>query len=477
MHTFAQPVSVITLAVFVLCGCAPLELSQTAITSQGVANSNVASVVASPPQLSNVRGSAAMLQQGMVQQQTQAVYRKAKAPYIGATMVPATNEDKLPTLFFEPFNLDFSGDKSGTTLGVAMARLSKLTGVPIRINPDVYSRTTATPPNTAQLPPQGQQPQPQQPQVGQALLPSLTSLPAANASARTKSPTPTAEPSPTGNKGSVFAAQAVSLDAVDMKCESTLAACLTHLTDKLGLSWDYRDGAITVSRYVIEMHEVFVLPGAQSFTFNSAGTTSSGKGASSNLSVTDTGKTAPTDTIEKTISQMMVDVPGSSLVHTDGSGRIMVKTSKEMQSRIREFVRGENSALRRQAQIQFDIYIVNTDIADNRGINWTSIIEKAGAAAQLKLNAAISVPTTSAGTASLNILAGNGLSQVLGDSSVMLQALHTNGFTAQHRPVSLLALNRQWGMLSRTATDFYLAETTPAAANNNGIGGPGLKTD
>jgi hypothetical protein len=55
--------------------------------------------------------------------------------------------------------------------------------------------------------------------------------------------------------------------------------------------------------------------------------------------------------------------------------------------------------------------------------------------------------------------------------------MNASGYAAQHRPVSLLALNRQWGRISRLSTDYYLSETTPGPASSTGVGAPGLKTD
>ena len=63
-----------------------------------------------------------------------------------------------------------------------------------------------------------------------------------------------------------------------------------------------------------------------------------------------------------------------------------------------------------------------------------------------------------------------------GTSSAMLKLLHTMSDTAQYRPVSMIALNRQWARKTNLKSDGYLSETTPATASAAGSGAPGLKT-
>jgi type II secretory pathway component GspD/PulD (secretin) len=147
---------------------------------------------------------------------------------------------------------------------------------------------------------------------------------------------------------------------------------------------------------------------------------------------------------------------------------------------VRDFVKSENSAMRRQAQIQFDVYSVTVDESDEHGIDWTAAL------ASLKhpaLRIAGGAPATlagaTAGNVAISILGGQGgdLSNALGNSRMIVQALSANGYSAQHRPVSLLALNRQWARVSRLGTEYYLSETTPGPASSTGVGAPGLKTD
>lgn len=418
-----------------------------------------------------IKGGQAAANQAALVQANMPVARRASAPFIGSMMVPATNEDRLPSIFREPFNLNF-GDGSGdrVTLTTAMARLSKLSGVPIRVQPDVFEQpTTPTPvvqPISASLAPGSPIPSPM-----------LTNGAPMGTVVTGQSNRPS-------DGKAVATASAATLANVDMKYSGTLAGYLNSVTDRLGLSWEYRDSTIVVMRFSTEMHEIFTFPGVQKFSFSSSGSGSGSAGgggssnaASSSLSVDESGELSPLSTIEKSITQMIANVPGSTVMRTDGSGRIMVSTSREMQARVRDYIKSENNAMRRQAQIQFDIYSVTTDEGDERGVDWSSILQKAGQAAQIKYAGPSSLVSSLAGTASINVLEGNGFSRLLGDTSLMIQAMNSSGYSAQHRPVSLLALNRQWGRVSRLSTEYYLSETTPGPASSTGVGAPGLKTD
>lgn len=477
-----------------LSGCGAVKLSEKTDTQFRATMERASTITPEGPTIGQqagnmVKGGKAAADLAANAQRVMPIGRRAAAPYIGSMMVPATSEDRLPTIFSEPFTLDFSdaAQFSPTTgqgtvsLQTAMARLSKLTGVSIRVQQDVFSNPSSGAAGGVAAPGSFQLNAMPSPSVVSAPSPLLVNSPMQKPAGSGVMATPRI--SSLGDD-SVTNTSPLTAMNVDMRYSGTLAGYLNSVTDRLGLSWEYRDSTIVIMKYVTEMHELFTFPGTQKFTFSSSGSGSGSGGgggasnaASASLSVDEAGDLAPLATIEKAIAGMIGEVPGSTVLRTDGSGRMMVKTSREMQSRVRDYIKGENNAMRRQAQIQFDIYSVTIDEKDERGINWSTIIEQAGQAAQIKIGTPPSLASALAGTAQLNILGGNGVSQILGDSSAMMQALHSNGYSAQHRPVSLLALNRQWGRISRLSTEYYLSETTPGPASSTGNGAPGLKTD
>ncbi len=430
----------------------------------------------------NVRGGTVANDTQAASQKRPIVARRALGAYVSAGMVPVTSEDKLPRAFYEPYSLDFSDLSRGgkVALTVAMQRLAKITGVPVRVQSDVLTRTAGAGPLNVPQRVATITPMPGSPATGGMPSPVLT-----NGQQAMQAPAPAQVPQSNGD--SLSQLDAPSLDSVDMKYSGTLAGYLNMVVDTLGLSWEYRDNTIVVQRFVTEIHEISSPTGDTKYSMSTSGSGSGSGGgagasnsASASLEVTEKGESNVMDSIIKTITSMVASAPGSTVTRVDGSGRVLVATSKTLQGQVRDFIASENRALRRQAMIQFDIYSVTTSDNDEHGVNWQLALQKAGEAARVGAFSPASLTTAPSGSTSVTILPnvpGNKVSDLLANSSLIVQALNQQGFSAQHRPVSLLAPNRQWARSSRVQTDTYLSETTPGPASSTGVGAPGLKTD
>lgn len=418
------------------------------------------------------RGSGAHADKLAAEQRSAPTLRRANRPFIGATMVPVTDEDKLPAIFHVNYEMDFAPTVRGqqVTLHQVAARLTKLTGVPVRVHQDVMSGLPSAPAPTMPPPMSSAMPSPMLPTPGSPLV---------DASA--------AEPAPVRNQDAVATATSMGVEGIQMKWSGTIAGFLNHLVDRLGLSWEYRENTVVIMRYVTEFHEIAALPGAVQYSMSTGGSSSgqsgsnnAGSNATAGLDVNEKGGIDPLTTIEKAVTQMVAAVPGSSVTRSEGSGRLVVKTSREMQAQVRDFIRTENAAMLRQAQIQFEIFSVTTDSNDERGIDWNLALSRLDGVATFGLRAPATLAGTSAGGLSAAILpdvAGSTTSARWGGSEAFLQALSQLGYSAQHRPVSLLTLNRSWARKSRLTSEGYLAETVPGVATSTGAGTPGLKTD
>lgn len=458
------------------------------------------------------RGSVTSAEAAAQQQREMPVVRRATKPWLGASMVPVTSDDRLPSVFGEDFVLDFSdlGMGGGVSLQVVAARIAKLSGVPVRISADVYAvsrgnaasgsqgpgsasagaplgglATRVTPPVPGMPVPMNAVPQAQsfRPGAG-AASPAVPQAVRMGASGQLAAPTRAFETSPEA----LSQAEPFTLNNVEMRWNGSLAGYLNMLTDSLGLAWEYRDGTVVISRFVLELHEIAAFQGGSKYSMSTSGSGAGAAGggggasnaASASMEVSESGESDPMGSIEKTIKEMLADVPGSSVIRTDGSGRLMVKAPREIQSRVRDYIRSENAALRRQVTIQFDLYSILLDDNDQRGINWGVVLQKAGEAVRLQLNTPAALSSVQAGLAAINVLPnvqGNQISELLGNSAMFLQMLNQQGYSAQHRPISMLALNRQWGRISRNSTEYFLSETTAGPASATGVGAPGLKTD
>ncbi len=476
-----------------LAGCGSTHVQKEARDHFDTARVRAGGVTSQAPSLSDqagplVRGGAKALDEQARVQQLVPVARRAAAPFIGAGLTPVTSDDKLPSLFYEQYQLDFADIARGgrVPLSIAMARLTKLTGVAIRVQGDVFQATGRpggnAPQRLAQLGQAGQgvgQPGTSMPMP----TPLLTNAPGGAAPQALASAVAAATTTPAD---SVSTSEPLSLEGVEMKHQGTLLAYLNLVTDQLGLAWEWRDNTVLIMRLVNETHEVATTYGQSRYSMSSSGrgTGAGGAGGASNsaaasLEISEKGEADPLESIVKVITAMVAEVPGSKVTRSDGSGRIAVTTSREMQSRIREYVAVENRSLRQQVAVQLDIYSVSTDATREAGINWQALIAKAGEAARISISTPASLVTAPGGTTSVTVLPniqGNPLSEILANSSLILQALNAQGESAQHRPVSLITTNRKWARVSRMATETYLSETTPGPASSTGVGAPGLKT-
>src|SRR6201999_2909797 len=185
-----------------------------------------------------------------------------------------------------------------------------------------------------------------------------------------------------------------SVNAVAMRWSGSLEGYLDLITDQLSLSWEYRDGVVVIERFRTEFFEIAALEsetdyhrglsGADQANATSSGNGSGGGGtnstASSSNEVNEHGKSNVIGSILAAIGQIIKDVPGSSVVRSDGSGRVAVTTTKETLSKVRDFVRMENESLLRQAQVQFDVYSVTRNESDERGIEWNAVLSALGGA-------------------------------------------------------------------------------------------------
>lgn len=460
------------LAVLLLAACTSPKIQQSTKNEvdEALARARIGNASISSGVTDNTRGSAPYADKLAAQQLDMPVLRHSKKSWLGSQMVPVTNDDKLPSIFKQQFTLEFDDKKVGRLISLTTiaTRLSAATGVAVRVQPDAME-SWAKPGDTQKS--AGAVPLPP---MNNGMVPAISSLMPPQQQSQ-QIPTESASPS------------SVTVNSLEMKWHGTLVGFLNNLTDRLGLAWEFRDNTVVIMKYVTEYHEIATFSGETDYSMGTGGSTSgsssgggSSQSSSSQLSVSENGKKSdPLGSIEKAVKEMVSSVPGSTVTRSDGSGRLVVKTSREMQAQVRDFLKAENSSMLRQVQIQFDIYSVRTEEGDERGVNWSAVLNTLSNMYGVTVGSPTSLTSALSGTIGLNILKASGstTSKRFGDSSVMLNLLNQYGTSAQHRPVSLIARNRTWARKSRLSTEGYLAETTPGPASSTGVGAPGLKTD
>ncbi|MFN9748495.1 MAG: hypothetical protein ACK53K_05270 [Burkholderiales bacterium] len=458
-------------ATILLSGCTSSGLEKKVSRESKDLAQNIASVTSRPTLATGagtlVAGGGADTERRAGEQSSRIVLRKASKPWVASVSVPMSSGDRLPSVFQENIEINFSVGKA--SLKLIAERITAATGIPVRIKADVYSSPIGS------IPPA--------PGPGLNMTPPLGMNSAAVM-------TPLMIPSETaimGTKDNV-------LESLPMRWSESLEGYLNHITDLSSLSWEYREGVILIERFRTEFFEVAAIEGETSYSMSLSasdqGATGSGGPSANSAQITnhastdisEQGKTSAITSIVAAIHQIIRDVPGSSAVRSDGSGRITVTTTKETMAKVREFVRAENEALLRQAQIQFDIYSIRSSEGSEQGLDWNLVLRSLSDAIAFKISSPTMITGTSGGEIGFSVLSPSETSSSravrFANTSTILKLLNQQGTATQHRPISLLTLNRQWARKASLGSQAYVSETTPgAASNSNGAAGaPGIKT-
>ncbi len=462
-----------------LAGCAEPGVTERLQADHALGQTGTASLHADrtlAEQGAGAPGSQVDADRRAAEQSAKPVLRRARTPWVGSVSVPMGSGERLPSIFTELVKLNFDDAATGGKVSLrSMAdRITAVTGVPVRIKADVFT--------TGEIPARSAPPQaaPTSPAT-----PALPTLPAR---------------APAGPEGvglppsTVAVARDTSVNAVAMRWSGSLEGYLDLITDQLSLSWEYRDGVVVIERFRTEFFEIAALESETDYHLGLSGAdqanaTSSGNGsggtnstASSSNEVNEHGKSNVIGSILAAIGQIIKDVPGSSVVRSDGSGRVAVTTTKETLSKVRDFVRMENESLLRQAQVQFDVYSVTRNESDERGIEWNALLSALGGAYTGTFGSPTTLTSTAAANIGFSILTPtqsgvtNNVTTRFGGSSAILKLLSEFGVSTQHREVSLLALNRTWDRKSSLGGRAYVSATIPGAASTTGVGAPGLIT-
>lgn len=406
--------------------------------------------------------------------QNQPVARRAAGAWYGQRTVPVLSDAVLPQIFKESFAIDFDGYRGGRVpIAVVAERLSRMSGVPVRVKQDVYASKNGA--SAAQAPAKaiqvGAPIQILPIKAGASQLPNASNILSTPGNLETSNP------------------ESVTTDlaSVSMKWNGSLERFLDHVTGMLNLSWSYRDGVVVIERFVTESFEIEGLGGTQDYKMSLGGSgtgNATGFGSSSeSLEVTETGKSAPLESLKKSI-EALVSPTGGSVTINEGSGRLIVVSSKDILSRVREILRVEIATMRRQAIIQIDIYSVISNANDEYGVDWTGFVNDLASTWSSTIKGPSSLVSASAAGLGYTLLkevpdtstqSVKNTAARYGGSKVLINALHQMGDSAKFRPISLIAKNRQWARKTNLNTTGYLAETTPSTSSAAGSGAPGIK--
>lgn len=399
---------------------------------------------------------------------TASVAKRATSSWVGGRTVSVTSDNQLPAAFYERMAFNFDDRSSGGTvsLPIVAERITRLSGVPVRISGDVYpvaSSTAAAPVRTA-----AQAATPSAGTPAPSPLPTGSVRPDANQQAQAAQMALDAQ-AIAANRPDRYNQPVISLNVIDMHWNGGLAGFLDHVTGRLNLSWSYREGVIVIERYVTESFEFAAFGGSQDYRMSLGGNTGAGNAS---IDVMESGKVEVLTSIKTSLDQMLKATNGSSVLNLS-TGRITVTATKDVMNRVRELLKQEDASLQRQAQIQIDVYSVTTNNGDEQGVDWNVLFSKVSESWGATLKSPATLNSANAATVGFNILTGlnTETSKEFGGSSAVIKALNEFGTTAKVRPITMVALNRQWARKTNINTNTYVSETTSSSSSGGTTGG------
>lgn len=445
-----------------------------------------------PGELKGVRGGAAHAQEQAVAQRQPEVLKKSQQPWIGSRNRPVKAEEKLPAIFYESLILAQADGDQGVNIDQLADRLADITRLSVRVLPEVHDALAVIP----------------RLQANESMEfmddPDMVDFeaidgekPAKSGDRQKAAPVETRQ-NQRGRSGQPSVAAPLTLPPHLLKWRGSLRGFLNHLSDRLNLYWTFEDNTIVLSRFATEVFELAALPSESRYKFDSdakggsarrgsggggGGSSASGSGAGSQgagsvsgslaLEIREEGVLNYHKDAVAVVRKLVSSVPGSEVLLATGSGRLVVKTSRPVLHQIRTFLQAENASLLKQVLIQMDVYTLASNSNNQFGVNWGLVYDRLLSLGTLGINSPQSLTDETVGRATF-LMSDKGR---LANSTAVIQSLSQIGYSAQHRPVSMLAMNRQWVRKSRLSTQSYLAETTPAVSttnNTSAVSLPGL---
>ncbi len=391
------------------------------------------------------------------------VVKRVRGAWLAPKSVSLGEDAALPAEFNNarqwPFGAAWSSPRAD--LRTIAERVSKITGLPVRINPDVYESNGMGP-------------------VAQA-LPAASAQPKADANL----PPPPTRPGLSASPSMVQASAAT----MEMNFSGSLAEFLTRTAMHFGVNWEYKGGTIHFYRYVTKLFQVSANSGDSQFTSSlgkSSGSSTAG-GSSSNgngSNFTSSGQVIMKAdfSVWKSLQEQLdsVRTPSGRITISQATGTILMRDTRDAVEAAERIIKHENSLLTQQVAIKIDIYSVTSNDKRELGVDWNIVFSKLTNLLpdyQLSLASPTSLVSPAAGSLGAAILApittGNSTYEKLSGSQAFLKALDGVGRVNALDTAATVTLNRNLGTLASTNQLTYLASTTPGISNISG-GGSGL---
>ncbi|MFN6183707.1 MAG: PilN family type IVB pilus formation outer membrane protein [Burkholderiales bacterium] len=264
---------------------------------------------------------------------------------------------------------------------------------------------------------------------------------------------------------------------VPLTYRGKLAGLLDSVTARLGLDWEYRNGALEIRRFVTRTYSIAALPGSTSYsnslgksggiTAGATGGTGASTGSfSSSMQVTNQSDVDYWANLEGVLSAMLSNM--GRLAVNQGTGTVTVTDIRDVVDRVARHIEEENRTMTRQIAFEVQLFSVRSQDGSDFGIDWNLIYKKAGELAIDFRTPASLVNKDLVGSGSATIIRPN---NNFNGSNAFLQAMASTNKVSLVTSQRAITLNRQVAPIAVTGQRSYVAEskvtTTGSGADAN----------
>jgi type IVB pilus formation R64 PilN family outer membrane protein len=369
--------------------------------------------------------------------------------WIGVNKVTPKFDAHLPDVFNKDVTLVFPDRANISTVA---ERLAKVTGLPVKLRPDVFMKASALVPQSA-------------------------------SGGTEKQTTPLTPSAPQG----IVASTTTQDYRLDMTLNYTgpLTGLLDSMVAKAGLNWEYKDGAIVIYRLVTKTFTIKSTPGSSELTESigktggtqtgSTGSSSGNSGGSSTFqsdaNVKMGSKFSIWDNLKESINAMLT--PVGKVAVTEAMGTITVTDTREVVDQVETMVNQINKSLSRQVAFRVEVLSVDTSKTASYGVDWSAVFSKVTNTLDKSWSLSFASPTSvassdaaSIGYSILTPSGSNNTRSALSGSQAMVAALNQVGPTNVVTTAAAVTLNRQPVPVAITDQTGYVASVSAEAATS-----------
>ncbi|WP_207951319.1 pilus (MSHA type) biogenesis protein MshL, partial [Cupriavidus sp. L7L] len=298
--------------------------------------------------------------------------QKSSGAWLGGKALPLQADLTLPEVFRKRYAFKFPGKVGIETVA---QRVTQVTGIPVRVKPDVLLPSTAFVTGGSAITQAARQAAPTTTASSGTILPPLPA------------------PQTMGTQSSLLAtglsangAFNAGLAEYEMNYEGTVSGFLDLLSARAGISWEYREGVISLHRLVTKIFTLKAIPGDSTFksSIGKQGQTQAGAvgstnsqssaGYNSQTNIEMNSKFSLWESVEDAIKSVIS--PAGKYAISQASGTITVTDTRDVVDQVAKIVDHENAANTRQIAMRVEVLSVKLNNGQEFGVDWDLVFNQ-----------------------------------------------------------------------------------------------------